>query len=147
MTENLSEQNIRKEKINTLKEKLDEQIVEKINRLLSKLSTVKLTVEDREAKAFVTRLHNLYILRDYLGWDDTFNHVIDVAPEHDKVIYQLDIDTIDWMLSEENLLNRVLGSLEKSGECAEIVLCDKFFQYEVCTVLEKTLWRNKKEGE
>ncbi|MEE1504301.1 MAG: hypothetical protein UGF89_08690 [Acutalibacteraceae bacterium] len=145
-TEKLSEQNIRKEKIEKLKEKLNKQITEKTDRILVKFRTAQYKAGDEKVRVLSTKLHNLFILQDYLGWDDTFNHAAGVCVEKDRVVYQLDIDTIDWMLNEEFLLNNILRAIERTGECAEIVLSDTFFQYEVCSVLDKVIWQNKQEA-
>lgn len=145
MTEKISEQSIRKKKIDVLKERLNRQIEEKINRILAKFRTTQLKAGDDEVKVLSLRLHNLFVLQEFLGLEDTFNNAVAVCSEKDRITYQLDIDTIDWMLSEEFLLNHILKSIEISGECAEIVLGDSFFQHEVCTVLDKTFWNSKKE--
>lgn len=144
MTEKISEQALRKNKITQLKEKLNKQIEEKINHILTKFHATQFKAGDEEVKALSTRLHNLFVLQEYLGFEDTFNHSAAVCVEKDRVTYQLDIDTIDWMLSEEFLLNNILRTIEMSGECAEIVLSDSFFQHDVCSVLDKVIWQNKK---
>lgn len=146
MTERISDQNVRKEKVVKLKTKLNAEIEDRITKILAKFHGIKFTAGDEEVRVLSTRLHNLFVIKDFVNFEESFNLVVANCPEKDRVVYQLDIDTIDWMLEEEFLLNRILGAIEYSGECAEILLCDTFFKHDVCSVLDKVVWRNKKEA-
>ena len=149
MFEKISEMPIRQEKVNKLKDDLFNKIVELWNEdyqllcsgKLESMSKVDFNINNSYIRKAITELHYLYALREFLNDEFTFMNVVNANDERDVIIYEVDIDTLDWMAQEENLLYRILSAIDKCGGRAEIVLCDRFFKYDVCTIVDRVLWR------
>lgn len=145
MSEKLSEMPIRQEKVNQLKTKLLGEVSEELNHYFEMLHENKFVAGDEHAEKIITRMHNLYELQAFLNWEEGFMCAHNVYPEVDVIVYKLDSNTIDWMLQEEHLLNHILFYIEHSRQPAELVLSDRFFQYDVFSTFDKIAWDKKKE--
>lgn len=144
MYEKLSEKSIRQEKVQKLKSQLMAQILNQLNLHAETLRTEPFEASSLFFRDEINEIHALFALKDYLSDNDTFMHVLSIYTDKDVIVYEMSIETLDWMLQEESLLSSILFHIKKTGWDAPHLLCDKFFEYEVFGIMDRIAWDNRR---
>ena len=146
MSEKWSERHLRAEKVQTLKERLLEEISDKKFAILTAfdITRCKSSCSD-DVKEYVEALHNLYVVEDYLKDKGTFMGFHAIDRKEDVVVYKLNGNTLDWMLQNNHLLTDIMASIYHCGGCSEVVLSDRFFEFEVFGVIDRCLWDERQK--
>lgn len=149
--EKISNKHIRKAKANALREKVQAQTMRHLQVLERRIAECDVTKNLEEFARLVDVTNAMLVMHNWAqDTPDAFMSVIAAAPENDRIVYWIDMEDIEFLLSDDV---DVADRLEFSMEYDELdslyigsVMDDRVFACGLfIPLVDKLVWKNKRE--
>lgn len=152
MYEKISEQHIRDEKIQKLKEKILSEINKRSENNKKELyvyinpdTALKLYTEDYER--VIKEEYNLLQLKEFIN-NETLNDSSLKEPKCDLIIYYISLETIDlWLQEKYSFVTNFLTQIEYERYPVSYILNVKFLGSQFTNIFDIVAYKDKKEKE
>lgn len=144
MNAKISDENIRQEKVNKLKEKILTEIKERINYCKKNM---QLNISDNNFEHYTKEVFALLNLRDYIKSKYCFMDFEIKREKEDFVIYMVQDEDLDiWLQDDYHFTINFLIKAEECGYNIFQFLNDKYFGYRFTDIHDKIMHTEKQIG-
>lgn len=143
MYEKISDEEIRREKVNKLKEKILFEIGIKLSHI--KKGIVKHT-DDNYFDFYIKTGYVLLKLKEYIENENSFMSYVAKYSDENIIIYTIPDKNLDvWMQKDYFFVQRFLFKVEESDYIIDSMLADKYFGSDFTNICDLILYENKKQ--
>ena len=136
MYEKISDEEIRREKVNKLKEKILFEIGIKLSHIKKRI--VKHT-DDNYFDFYIKTGYILLKLKEYIENDNSFMSYVAKYNDENIIIYVISDKNLDiWMQKDYSFVQRFLLEVEESGYIIDAMLTDEYFGSDFTNIQRKT---------
>lgn len=147
--EKFSEKEIRTEKIEKLKKKINKEILEYLNKFNQEMKIyLNSEIIDEELWTYlITTEHALIELKRYVNLPSSFNIIEKIDIENDIIIYTIKDSLLNlWLDDSYNFVSRFLNKFEFDEQIKMVyqMLNERYFAYDFTSVFDIVLYKGKK---
>ena len=146
--EKFSEKEIRTEKIEKLKKKINKEILEYLNKFNQEMKIyLNSEIIDEELWTYlITTEHALIELKRYVNLPSSFNIIEKIDIENDIIIYTIKDSLLNlWLDDSYNFVSRFLNKFEFDEQIKMVyqMLNERYFAYDFTSVFDIVLYKEK----
>ena len=146
--EKFSEKEIRTEKIEKLKKKINKEILEYLNKFNQEMKIyLNSEIIDEELWTYlITTEHALIELKRYVNLPSSFNIIEKIDIENDIIIYTIKDSLLNlWLDDSYNFVSRFLNKFEFDEQINMVyqMLNERYFSYDFTSVFDIVLYKEK----
>ena len=148
MSSKYSERHIRQAKIDEFRKQLLEQIHWELEGKFEILSDIYCRVKDLDKmRVYISDIADLYILENTIKRENFLMEVYKIDESIDYIVYAVTDEALDFIVQHDDILYKILSTMEVSCLILDNELDDSYFESEVYTIVDRIIWEEMREKE